>query len=54
MIEAFLAVAGTEWQPERSIGALRHESWYKGDGAYGDGSDFHWDYYNSYVISRFW
>ena len=31
--------------------ALRqHEQWYKGDGAYGDGPDFHWDYYNSFVI----
>jgi hypothetical protein len=27
-----------------------HETWYKGDGTYGDGPDFHWDYYNSYVI----
>lgn len=27
-----------------------HELWYKGDGAYGDGPNFHWDYYNSYVI----
>lgn len=24
--------------------------WYKGDGVYGDGDYFHWDYYNSYVI----
>ena len=24
--------------------------WYKGDGVYGDGENFHWDYYNSYVI----
>ena len=24
--------------------------WYKGDGAYGDGEHFHWDYYNSFVI----
>lgn len=54
MIEAFLAVAGTEWQPEPIDRALSaHESWYKGDGAYGDGSDFHWDYYNSYVIQPF-
>ena len=31
--------------------ALRqHEQWYKGDGAYGDGPAFHWDYYNSFVI----
>ncbi len=28
----------------------RHLEWYKGDGTYGDGPAFHWDYYNSYVI----
>ncbi|WP_022824741.1 DUF2264 domain-containing protein [Hymenobacter norwichensis] len=28
----------------------QHQIWYKGDGTYGDGPDFHWDYYNSYVI----
>jgi hypothetical protein len=28
----------------------KHLEWYKGDGTYGDGPDFHWDYYNSYVI----
>jgi hypothetical protein len=28
----------------------RHEQWYLGDGTYGDGPDYHWDYYNSYVI----
>lgn len=27
-----------------------HLLWYKGDGAYGDGPNFHWDYYNSFVI----
>ncbi|MCW3089914.1 MAG: hypothetical protein JWP81_983 [Ferruginibacter sp.] len=27
-----------------------HMMWYKGDGAYGDGASFHWDYYNSFVI----
>jgi len=27
-----------------------HMKWYKGDGAYGDGPVFHWDYYNSFVI----
>lgn len=26
------------------------QSWYKGDGAYGDGPNFHWDYYNSFVM----
>ena len=24
--------------------------WYLGDGTYGDGKAYHWDYYNSYVI----
>jgi hypothetical protein len=28
----------------------RHEQWYVGDGSYGDGAEYHWDYYNSYVI----
>ena len=28
----------------------KHMDWYKGDGAYGDGEEFHWDYYNSFVI----
>lgn len=27
-----------------------HMNWYKGDGMYGDGAAFHWDYYNSFVI----
>ncbi len=26
------------------------ESWYLGDGVYGDGPKFRWDYYNSFVI----
>ena len=30
--------------------AQRHMEWYKGDGTYGDGAEFHWDYYNSFVI----
>ena len=31
--------------------ALRqHEQWYLGDGVYGDGPHFRWDYYNSFVI----
>lgn len=28
----------------------KHKEWYKGDGWYGDGKNFHLDYYNSYVI----
>ena len=27
-----------------------HFDWYKGDGFFGDGPEFHMDYYNSYVI----
>jgi hypothetical protein len=28
----------------------KHMDWYKGDGIYGDGPTFHWDYYNAFVI----
>ena len=51
MIEAFFASVGEPWDGMRVDYALRqHEQWYKGDGAYGDGPNFHFDYYNSYVI----
>lgn len=50
-IEAFLARFGEQWDPMRIDYAVRqHEEWYKGDGIYGDGPQFHWDYYNSFVI----
>jgi hypothetical protein len=50
-VEAALKQLGAEWDRLRVDYALRqHEQWYKGDGAYGDGPDFHWDYYNSFVI----
>jgi hypothetical protein len=50
-IEAFLAHAGEQWDAMRVDYAVReHEQWYKGDGMYGDGPQFHWDYYNSFVI----
>jgi hypothetical protein len=50
-VEAFLALAGEPWDAMRVDYALRqHEQWYKGDGAYGDGARFHFDYYNSFVI----
>jgi len=26
------------------------DTWYKGDGVYGDGPSFHWDYYDSFVM----
>lgn len=51
MIEAFLKKAGSEWDPKPINYALnKFSEWYKGDGIYGDGKDFHWDYYNSFVI----
>jgi hypothetical protein len=51
MTEATLCKLGYEWDPMRVDYALRqHEQWYLGDGVYSDGPDFHWDYYNSFVI----
>lgn len=51
MIEAALFMMGQDWDRMRVDYALRqHEQWYAGDGAYGDGPSFHWDYYNSFVI----
>ena len=50
-VEAGLARLGAPWDRVRVDYALRqHDQWYKGDGHYGDGPQFHWDYYNSYVI----
>ncbi len=50
-VEAFLAFARQSWDAMRVDYAVRqHEQWYKGDGVYGDGPQFHWDYYNSFVI----
>ncbi len=51
IIEAALLRFTGEADAMRIDYALRqHQAWYKGDGAYGDGPDFHWDYYNSFVI----
>jgi hypothetical protein len=50
-VEAGLFALGAPWDRVRVDYALRqHMQWYKGDGAYGDGPAFHWDYYNSFVI----
>jgi hypothetical protein len=50
-VEAALLKMGAAWDRLRVDYALRqHEQWYKGDGLYGDGPEFHWDYYNSFVI----
>jgi hypothetical protein len=51
MVEAALAFMGVWWDPMRIDYAIRTtETWYKGDGLYGDGPFLHWDYYNSFVI----
>lgn len=51
MIETALYVMGEDWDPMRVDYALRqHGQWYAGDGLYGDGPEFHFDYYNSFVI----
>ena len=51
MVEAGLFALGEEYDGMRLLTALRcFQSWYVGDGAYGDGPCFHWDYYNSFVI----
>ena len=50
-VETFLGTVGRPWDGMRVDYAIRqHEQWYVGDGAYADGSFFHWDYYNSFVI----
>jgi hypothetical protein len=51
MVEAALLEFGETTVEERLENCLRKMlSWYCGDGAYGDGEFFHFDYYNSYVI----
>ena len=50
-VEAALAMMGERWDAMRVDYAVRqHQQWYLGDGVYGDGPHFHWDYYNSFVI----
>lgn len=51
MVEAALLRFTGEADEMRMDYAINsHFDWYQGDGAYGDGSRFHWDYYNSFVI----
>lgn len=50
-IECFLRKAGAPSDSYRISSALRKvEEWYVGDGWYGDGPKFAFDYYNSFVI----
>lgn len=51
MVEVFLHRVGEQRDDTRLFeGLARHRDWYLGDGMYGDGPEFHWDYYNSFVI----
>lgn len=51
-VEAALLEFTGECDMERlTYGVFRfRDDWYKGDAMYGDGADFHMDYYNSFVI----
>jgi hypothetical protein len=54
MNEALLMTLNQPWDRMRVDYALRElQSWYLGDGAYGDGPHFHWDFYNSFVIQPY-
>jgi hypothetical protein len=49
--EALLRRLGANWERPPIDRALKeHQSWYLGDGTYGDGPQYHADFYNSYVI----
>jgi hypothetical protein len=51
MIEAAILKFEGEADMVRIQYALnKHKEWYLGDGTYGDGPNYHWDYYNSFVI----
>ena len=51
MVEAGLYALGEPYDIMRVLTALRSfQGWYLGDGMYGDGPLFHFDYYNSFVI----
>lgn len=50
-VEVFLHKVGEARDEARlNEGLDKHREWYLGDGVYGDGPEFHWDYYNSFVI----
>lgn len=51
MIEAFFMANDLPFDIMRlELPVKKHMEWYLGDGIYGDGEQFHWDYYNSFVI----
>lgn len=50
-VEVFLHSIGEKRDEARLFEGIRkHRDWYLGDGMYGDGPEFHWDYYNALVI----
>jgi hypothetical protein len=50
-VETALLEMGEATIEDRLEGSVRRMlGWYKGDGVYGDGEFFHFDYYNSFVI----
>jgi hypothetical protein len=54
MNEALLMTLNQPWDRMRvDYGLREHQSWYLGDGTYGDGPHFHWDFYNSFVIQPY-
>ncbi|NII25404.1 DUF2264 domain-containing protein [Pseudoflavitalea sp. X16] len=55
MIEAFFCKYGMEYDGVRIDYGVREfaNHWYVGDGVYSDGMQYHWDYYNSYVIQPY-
>lgn len=55
LFSAMVEAALLEFTGECEMGPIehavnRHLEWYVGDGTYGDGPEWHWDYYNSFVI----
>lgn len=55
MIEAFFCKYGYEYDQLRIEYAVREfmQHWYTGDGTFSDGMQYHYDYYNSYVIQPY-
>jgi hypothetical protein len=51
MVEVALHRCGERRDDARlAYGLDRFKDWYVGDGTYGDGPAYHWDYYNAFVI----
>jgi hypothetical protein len=55
MIEAFFCKYNLEYDALRIEYGIREfaQHWYVGDGVFSDGMQYHWDYYNSYVIQPY-